>query len=664
VGIRTLAFAIINLVNLTKSGASTQEGLWMRNTETDLNELPTYGISDMGHQRWSVAFNTTIDDSANKVNFKAAMFLKMHETCVYTKAGTINAGGPVGQTLQSIGSAVTPGNISKLRSPVRSRLYSMITPGGPRIPGANIPGARGASRCPAGFAFGGRFTDNEFSTCGAQLFDIPSPIALAIRALRRVNNVPTAARVENLSDVIEGGTSPDRLSQIRRMAQIPKNGTLNAQSLGSSVRTSITALKGAPAGEGRMIRRDGTILRPIVPSSVLRTFSGNPDMEDGVMVRAMQVPKDISSDDLALLAGAGIQQVSFVAPNGTQIGVKRVRDLTVGERRKFGRQLNNVVGQSDDYDVGSNLREFTTQTDGAFEYTQDFPTVKNPTETVSFIGKDGRKHDAPRWVYETFFKKGKPKQSTATESTDLRDPFTLPAGEIVAAITTSKNYKGKRVGRAMLLERVDGKSFMLLPQTVENGSLSRQIYSDVAKNIGVKMPQSKLVGTAGMRQVLQEDEIASSRPKAIDYLGVLFADVLLDKRNRSDKELFQSRDGKWISFPTGNELSAGAGLSKEDIERRFNIDLPEEMLSSYRDYGKAFANLSDRERQLLTVSWDDLLRKARSFDWAKYIARLNSDGILSSAERAHVDVVRRLYDRRLANLSKLKERFLELVKIA
>lgn len=636
----------------------------MRNIETDLHEAPAIGVSDMGHHRLSVAFNTTIDDSPNKINFKAAMFLKMRETCVYTKAGTINAGGPVGQTLQSIGSAVTPGNISKLRSPVRSRLYSMITPGGPRIPGANIPGARGASRCPAGFAFGGRFTDNEFSTCGAQLFDIPSPIALAIRALRRVNNVPTAARVENLSDVVEGGTSPDRLSQIRRMAQIPKNGTLNAQSLASSVRTSITALKGAPAGEGRMIRRDGTILRPIVPSSVLRTFSGNPDMEDGVMVRAMQAPKDISSDDLALLAGAGIQQVSFVAPNGTQIGVKRVRDLTVGERRKFGRQLNNVVGESDEYDVGSNLREFTTQTNGAFEYTQDFPTVKNPTEIVSFMGKDGRKRDAPRWVYETFFKKGKPKQSTATESTDLRDPFTLPASEIVAAITTSKNYKGKKVGRAMLLERVDGKSFMLLPQTVENGSLSRQIYSDVAKNIGVKMPQSKLVGTAGMRQVLQEDEIASSRPKAIDYLGVLFADVLLDKRNRSDKELFQSRDGKWISFPTGNELSAGAGLSKEDIERRFNIDLPEEMLSSYRDYGKAFANLSDRERQLLTVSWDDLLEKARSFDWAKYIARLNSDGILSSAERAHVDVARRLYDRRLANLSKLKERFLELVKIA
>jgi hypothetical protein len=199
---------------------------------------------------------------------------------------------------------------------------------------------------------------------------------------------------------------------------------------------------------------------------------------------------------------------------------------------------------------------------------------------------------------------------------------------------------------------------------VENGSLSRQIYSDVAKNIGIKMPQSKLVGTAGMRQVLQEDEIASSRPKAIDYLGVLFADVLLDKRNRTDKELFQSRDGKWISFPTGNELSASAGLSKEDIERRFNIDLPEEMLSSYREYGKAFANLSDRERQLLTVSWDDLLKKARSFDWAKYIARLDSDGKLSSAERTHLDVARRLYDRRIANLTKLKERFLELVKIA
>jgi hypothetical protein len=320
-----------------------------------------------------------------------------------------------GRTLQAVGSAITPGNISTIRSPVRSAIWRALTPGGGGGRGRKLPGERGY-RCPAGFEFGGRFTDSAFSTCGAQLFEIPGPLALAARAIRGAMN-PPSARLESLSQVVQGNASPDRAVQIQRMAQIPRDNIPNKQKFAQSVASSITTLKASPQGDARMIRRDGTIFRPIVPSSILRQFSGNKDMMDGAFVRAVQVPKDIAPDDVALLAGASMQRISFVAPNGVVISIERPRALTVGERRKFGRQLNKVIGETDQYEVGKNIKDFAERSNGAFKYTETYGDVKNPNELVTVIGKDGVERQVRRWIYETFIKAGEeartPKQQGA-----------------------------------------------------------------------------------------------------------------------------------------------------------------------------------------------------------------------------------------------------------
>ncbi len=322
------------------------------------------------------------------------------------KAGLVGSSSGLGRAAQAVGSVVTPGNISPFSAPIRSRLYGALIPGGGGGALSRLkPNRRRQARCPSGFEYGGRFTDNRFSTCGAQLFEIPGPLALLARAARRLAppKLPTA-RAENLSEVLEGNPSNTRTIQISRMAQIPRTGAFQKDKFNASVQQSISTLKGAPAGEGRMIRRDGVVLRPVVPSSVLRSFSENPDMVDGAMVRAVQLPSDIGADDLALLGGPSMSRISFVAPNGVVVSIERSRPFTIGEKRKFPRMINSLAESSTKDNIISNIEDFAKKSEGAFKFIADTGRLPKPLELVTYTGLDGIERTAPRWQYETFIK--------------------------------------------------------------------------------------------------------------------------------------------------------------------------------------------------------------------------------------------------------------------
>lgn len=332
------------------------------------------------------------------------------------KAGTIGASSGIGRAIQGIGSTLTPGNISPISSPIRSRIYGALVPGGGGGALSRLkPNRKRQARCPAGFEFGGRFTDNRFSTCGAQLFEIPGPLALIARAIRasRTPKLPQA-RAENLSEVLEGSPTSARTIQIQRMAQIPRTGAFQKDKFNRSVGESIKLLKAAPAGEGRMIRRDGVVLRPVVPSSVLRSFSENPDMVDGAMVRAIQLPADIGADDLALLGGPSMSKIAFVAPNGVTVSIERSRPFTIGEKRKFPRMINSLAESSNKDNIIKNVEDFAKASEGAFKFSVDTANIPDALQLVEYTGLDGVKREAPRWLYETFIKpdltKGRKKQ--------------------------------------------------------------------------------------------------------------------------------------------------------------------------------------------------------------------------------------------------------------
>lgn len=324
---------------------------------------------------------------------------------VEEKAGSIGSSSGIGRATQGVGSFLTPGNISPVTSPIRSRVYGALIPGGGQGVLSRLkPNRKRQARCPAGFEFGGRFTDNRFSTCGAQLFEIPGPLALISRAIRGGNTSIPQARVENLSEVLEGNPSDVRTIQISRMAQIPRTGAFQKDKFNRSVADSIALLKSAPKGEGRMIRRDGVILRPVVPSSVLRSFSENPDMVEGAMIRAIQLPADIGADDLALLGGPSMSKIAFVAPNGVTISIERSRPFTIGEKRKFPRMINSLAESSNKDNIIKNIEDFAKNSDGAFKFIASTKSIPDALTIVEYTGADGIERTAPRWLYETFIK--------------------------------------------------------------------------------------------------------------------------------------------------------------------------------------------------------------------------------------------------------------------
>ena len=168
------------------------------------------------------------------VEMKTALFSMYNQSVVVNgnvsekRVGIFGGSSRLAQGVQAVGTMITPGDLSDIRSPVRSQIFETLTPGGGRgLP--NLPrivrrrrggGARNKFRCPPGFQNGGTFTNSQFSTCGAQILGIPtkgpgSPSAEAQASLARL--VRDATLVREIGD-LRSNTNP---YDIIRAAQIP-----------------------------------------------------------------------------------------------------------------------------------------------------------------------------------------------------------------------------------------------------------------------------------------------------------------------------------------------------------------------------------------------------------------------------------------------------------
>ena len=708
---RTVAIENFRILNFYPSQQKSQNTRYFANGETSLKRpLEPYVRSK------SVILRNqySLTQNRNTLNFKAAAFarttkprigatvnVKQSSSELQVKVGIFGSQSRLGQTVQAVGTAGIPGDTSEIRSPIRSRLYSALIPGGgggSRVP---RPHTQRGYRCPSGFQHGGRFTDKNYSTCGAQLFELP--LNMAINALRGNKPSVPAANAQDVSQVVGGANqAQSRAIQIMRMAQVPRSGAENPNVRAAAVSQVIKGLTGSPSGESRLIRKDGVILRSLVPSSVLRNFGGNPDMENGVFVRSITKPSDIVGDDLALLSGPAIRQVAYVTPNGSILSIERQRDLTVGERRKFGRQLNNVAGASDQYDVGNNIRDFANASGGAFKYSEQFPNVPKPLDLIEVEDANGNKKEVRRWVYETFMKdSGKTgKLSARIEKQTLRedganvsdspktladavelidnggDPFDVSPEFLSDAMRRSKKYQPRKLGTG-IIEYSDGsgKTYYQVPETKKNGAIAERYYSDIASQLGIPTPAVRFIGKDGSRESFMGD--VANEGNRIDFnqsfndvapddmLRVFMADFLTDARDRSPATLRPVRTQQKLTIvPSGNELSGLSGLSAEDIKKRFNIDLPTYIENrNSKIYKDRFSALSAKQRNELLDVYDTLIDRAKKFKWDEYASRLSADGNLSPAEQAHLDILKKLFTSRLDRLMSGKQQTIKLLGI-
>lgn len=629
------------------------------------------------------------------VPFKALLRRNGNYKNVSYKVGVIGSHGRIGQSVQAVGSMAIPGDFSNLRSPVRSRLYEAATPGGLRIP--NFPGARRENRgyrCPEGFQYGGRFTDNRFSTCGQMLFDIPS-LGEIIRNIvakpssgRSITGSATARElgaVGELDDVV-----------VRRAAQIPRAGAADKVKRASAVSAAVASLSGSDDKTSLLVRADGFTLLPVVSARVLRSIPDNRNMENATYIVNIKKPSSIGGEELGLLSNSGVTELVYGLPNGSTIGIKKTRDLTVGERRKLGRTVNSTATMSTDADPAARLRAVVAEMGSGMQYFENFKNIDNPNDMLDArVGN--RTIQIRRWAKEAFAagsgrriertteRQAKPSRITVGKQTGLADsiayldanksPFDVSSSIVSQALSKSKAYSKSRSGKRTIYRRGDGKTFIENPSGKDYEHLAERMYSDMANYLGIDSPDVGFVGSGIRRGTISESpntmldgaqfdediDPASVDKSAITKIAAL--DYLMDVRERDLTTLTPYRRANSTGVIAGLTGSAAAtGLTSAERRRREAMRLDAfydaKRRATFEEYYK---ELTERQREQMLRAVESLLKRARQFSWDDYFARLTLDGELSDAEKRHLGIVKRIFDSRLNILRTSRERFIEIL---
>lgn len=643
-----------------------------------------------------------MEDSDRRENHPDWVQARVKSFIQETKVGSVSSGSGVGQALQGAVSYVTPGDMSGVRSPVRSRLYSAITPGGRGLrPRVNTPNERGY-RCPEGYQFGGRFTDSKWSTCGRQLFDIPS---LSRTLLQIADNAIRAGRGIGYqspdTNPLGGGEIPGASLIQSRMANVPRVGAYDKKKRDDGLRAAIDELVNPLSASSMMIRRDGFPMQPVVSAAELRKVPDNRNMEGAVFLMSASDIDSFGGDELGLLSNTGVSTLIYVLPNGSTVRMDKTRALTVGERRKLGKTVSSASKIDNSNDPLARLKMVISDSGGGISIEKDFSKIRNAEEIVDSGKFDGK----PRWVAEAFRNSGKKRtvspqtiadnakldsETTTQVAKNINDVETaiehinnggnlsdIDPAILPQAIRRARVYRQKNIGSGRILfQRSDGGvSFIEVSNGKRFEHLGAHFSASVSDSLGLPTPKVRIMGEGDNRPYLVQNidtVVPNGKPSSIkladmpakDLAGIFVSDYLTDVRRRSPSTVSAISADKTIrGIATMNAPSALTGLSAEEMMKRRSLSLSDWSKSDGDAILNAIKSRNEEvRRQILTV-YEDLIQRARSFKWDAYIKQLRLDGKLSSAEQKHMDIVKSLYDQRLNNLAKSKESFANILEL-
>ena len=609
----------------------------------------------------------------------------------FKRIGTVASNSPILQGAQALGSAFTPGNLSMLRSPIRSTISRALTPGIPGIPGMRRGAGDGVSRCPEGYQYGGRFTDNRFSTCGQKLFAIPGPIGAVIGAIRRLSralNPPVSPTSKPLSEAEYGSNIVEQ-----RAPQIPKVAMANPQKALAEIKKLVKPLGSTDQPFARLVRRDGFVLEPVVPASVLRTIPDNRDMEGATYMLNVSNPADIGKEELGLLSNTGVTGLKYILPGGSVLTLQKRRQLTVGERRKLGRTVNAAISSSNSDDPASRLKMVANETGEGIGYSESFVGISRPNE----IGKDGKQ----RWATLGFKKRvakateeiSQPKPRESESASPIGKDIRTLAGAVAhiqrggsfaeispdilqQALSKVSKIKRDDIGNGrIMLTMPNGDQYMQKTPDANFEAIAQRFISDVQKHLGIESPNVFLLGTGNKRPYLVEDAETSLKGSKIDsdlrfgsapwteVTKLLISDILTDvsNRNGSSVEIADYNEKKRI-IPVENIGGGLIDLSdvsiRERTEKQINQLLNPSESKLYLDYYKEL-QAAQRAQYLKFIA--TLIQRARNFSLSQFRTRLYNDGQLTSGEKIHLSIIEKLYSTRLEMLVQQNDSLTELI---
>lgn len=593
----------------------------------------------------------------------------------------------LGSTLTSL---AIPGDSDPIRSPVRSAIYRTLTPGKPGGVGGSLPGQNRGYRCPEGYQYGGRFTDSRLSTCGAKLFDIPSPLRMAIAAIR---NAARGTKPKPVSGTpLTGGEYAGSIIESRK-PQIPKVSLDNPRSSAEQVKNMVSEIGGYSGKATRMVRRDGFVLEPVVPAKVLRAIPDNRDMEGATYILSALSPADIGNDELGLLSNTGVKSLVYVLPGGSTITLEKARKLSVGERRKLGRTVNTAIESSATSDPASKLKMVADETGDGIRYSENFIGIRNPNEMVK--GKF-------RWATEAFAAKRKQKtpvgesgtvarQSTSNAQTGKKITSIDAAIEHIAAggsismvspeimpklLASSKMIQQRKLANNQSLLTIGADKYFLYSSPDKYQHLGERFASDVQQHLGLQSPDIIFAGKpSDKRQYLREDvetalkgstfnpDVKFSELKPEDVARIMISDFLTDQRDRPSSSIYPLMTPEGAVPMLAQNITSGlVDLDKIQISKRTKMTIAGfyegSSGPSYSDY---YNNLKQEQQLVFRKYIESLIKRARSFKMNELRRRFERDG-LSAGEKTHLSIVETLYENRLNTLSNSKRSLVEMLK--
>lgn len=593
----------------------------------------------------------------------------------------------LGSTLLSL---AVPGDSDPIRSPVRSAIYRTLTPGKPGGVGGSKPGQNRGYRCPEGYQYGGRFTDSRLSTCGAKLFDIPSPLRMLAAALRRATRVAKPEPVAGKP--LTPGDLPGNLIESRK-PQIPKVSLDNPRSAAEQVKAMVSDIGGYNGKATRMVRRDGFVLEPVVPAKVLRAIPDNRDMEGATYILSALSPADIGNDELGLLSNTGVKSLVYVLPGGSTITLEKARKLSVGERRKLGRTVNTAIESNSTSDPASKLKMVADETGDGIRYSEKFIGIRNPNEIVK--GKF-------RWATEAFSARRRPKapvgetgtvakQSSSNAQTGKKITSLEAAIEHIASggsismispeimpklLANSKLVQERKLANNQSLITIGPDKYFLYSSPKKYQHLAERFASDLQQHLGLQSPDVIFADKpSDKRRYIREDvetalkgakfspDVKFSDLKPEDVATIMVSDFLTDQRDRPSSSIYP------LTTPEGavpmlaqNVTSGLVDLDKIQISKRTKMNIAGfyqgENGARYSEY---YNNLKQEQQVAYRKHIETLLKRARSFKMNELRRRFEKDG-LSDGEKTHLSIVETLYKNRLDTLSNSKRNIVEMLK--
>jgi len=619
---------------------------------------------------------------ANLINYKALSrrngntrrkTISSRDSQIMFKANTLR------QIASTIGSVLTPGDLGPVRSPVRSAGYRAVTPGfGGGRRGGSRPGENRAHRCPEGYQYGGRFTDNRFSTCGQQLFAIPSALGAAIGAARRALTSGLPSRTSG--QTITGGVAPSVLIQ-SRAPQIPRVGNENANLRSSRAVSAVKEMgqyaKTSNEKVRRMIRKDGFVLEPVVPNSVLRAIPDNRDMEGASFLMTALSPKDIGTDELGLLSNTGVKSLIYVLPGGSTITLEKARALEVGERRKLGRTVATAQQIPNSSDPTIRLRNVAEEIGDGLSYSENFIGVKNPNEKVGKM---------PKWASVLWGNRKNIKSpgdgvgsARQTETFSSRRKLITNIDEALQHISEGGSFadiepsllaqvlqRSNEIRKQRLSDNitaiVSGQSkFFMYDRPAKYQHLAERFSSDVQQFLGLESPDVIFLGKPGDKRKYLRQDVEGVIPGSTfnpnakfedispdDVARIMIADFLTDQRERPMTSIYALDTPDGIRGTVADNTSSSLiDLSKIEITKRTKMNIREFYTGSITpDYSKYYQALKAQQRIAFIRLINQLIQKARTFDPSRLANDYGRYG-LSDGERIHLNIVTRLIESRI-----------------